>query len=345
MENCRKAIVRASRGKTGRRKVAYILKHIGEYSERLLDFLKNPEFSPGVDGEIFDAMAGKRRVINKPRFFPDHCAHWAVMQVLEPHFVKTYYPYSCSSIRGRGTHYAKRALERFLKDGKNTKYCLQIDVRHFYHNIDKRRLVALLKRKIKDLRVVGMFRKIVFAYKGAGLPLGWYTSAYLANLYATPLDDYVKRDPGVRYMVRYMDDMVIYGPSKRRLHSLRRGLSSRLGDMGLSMKGNWQVYRMPFNGRGRATDFIGYVFHRTHTTIRGSIWIHIRRALMRGRHCLSFARRFFSYYGYIRCTDSRNVYERYIKNRICIKRLKEVISNETRNEISGNFRAGQACRA
>lgn len=169
--------------------------------------------------------------------------------------------------------------------------------------------------------------------------------AYLANLYATPLDDYAKRDPGVRYMVRYMDDMVIYGPSKRRLHSLRKRLSSRLWDMGLSMKGNWQVYKMPFKGRGRATDFIGYVFHRTHTTIRGSIWIHIRRALMRGRHCLSFARRFFSYYGYIRCTDSKNIYEKYIRDKICVKRLKEVISNETGNEISRNAGAGQVCCA
>ena len=66
---------------------------------------------------------------------------------------------------------------------------------------------------------------------------------------------------------------------------------------------------------------------------------------MRGRHCLSFARRFFSYYGYIRCTDSKNIYEKYIRDKICVKRLKEVISNETGNEISRNAGAGQVCCA
>lgn len=98
------------------------------------------------------------------------------------------YKYSCASIKGRGTHYARHKLECSFKDIKNTKYCLQLDIKSFYASIDKDVLVKLLSNKIKDKRVVNLLGKVIYSYSGSGLPLGYYTSSFLANFYLSPLD-------------------------------------------------------------------------------------------------------------------------------------------------------------
>ncbi len=167
VENCKRAIIHASKRKRRRSNVRHILANIDEYAEKLRAFLmdEKAEFSEGIYEIINEGTNKKRRELCKPIFFPDQCAHWAIMQIVFPVLEKSFDRYTCASIRGRGTHYAKRAVERFLKDTKNTKYCLQIDVKSFYASIDKGILTELLRRKIKDPRIVGLLAKVITAYK------------------------------------------------------------------------------------------------------------------------------------------------------------------------------------
>lgn len=348
IDNCKLAIKNASRNKRKRKSVAKYLENLDESARRLSEFLQNPAavLHDGERAIINEGTSKKRREICKPRFFPDHCAHWAVMQIVGPMLVKSYYPYSSASIRGRGTHYAKQAVEKCLKDTRGTKYCLQLDIKSFYASIDKNILITLLQRKFKDKRIIAILAKIIRSYTGAGLPIGYYTSAPLANFYLNGLDRFIKQTLQIKYMVRYMDDIVMYDSNKRKLHKARLCIEQYVAQRRkLKIKPNWQVYKMPYdNGRGkvtsqRATDFVGFKFYRYKTTIRKAIFLRMRRCFLKlsGReYTLRGARSFMSYNGWLRHTNSVNVKHKYIDGgKIIIKKLKELIRDASRNFNAG----------
>ncbi len=345
IENCKKAILHASRRKRHRRQVRRILDNLDEYAKKLSRFLASPTaiYRDGHRSVINEGTHRKRREICKPVFFPDHCAHWAVMLIVGESFTKSLYRYSCASVKGRGTHFAKRAVERAVKDLKGTKYCLQIDIKSFYASIDKEILIRLLGRKFKDSRIVSIFAKIIRAYSGDGLPIGFYTSATLANYYLSRPDRYIKESLKVRHMVRYMDDMVMYDGNKRRLHAVREKYERFIGQTRrLRLKGNWQVYKMPYlrgkppagyKERRRATDFVGFRFYRYKTIIRKSIFLRLLRTvrrLQKGKYTKKNARAYISYNGYLKHTDSVGVRRRYITGKIKISRIKETARYEKR---------------
>ena len=250
LENCKRAILNASRKKRKRKSVAQYLEDLDNSAQLLSEYIKNPNMvlHDGIRAIINDdGTTKKRREICKPKFFPDHCVHWAVMQVIGPEFSKSNYRYSCASIKGRGVHYAKRSVEKALRDVRGTKYCLQIDIKGFYASINKELLIDLLRKKFKDGRIVAVLAKIVRAYTGAGLPIGFYTSATFANFYLTEADRYAKETLQIKHMVRYMDDIVMYDGNKRKLHTAKDRFETFVGTArGLRLKANWQVYKMPY---------------------------------------------------------------------------------------------------
>lgn len=349
IENCKRAILNASRGKRKRNKVMFYIENIEEYAKVLSEYLSNPNsvFRDGSKAVKVEGTKKKERELRKPYFFPEHCAHWAIMQVIMPDLTKGFYNLSCASIKGRGTHYAKRAVESILKkDMRNTKYCMQIDIKSFYASISKDTLINLLGMKFKDRRIVAILAKIIRSYKGDGLPIGFYSSAPLANFYLTQSDHYIKETLQIKYMVRYMDDMIMYDSNKRKLHKVRQVyLDYIFKTRHLNLKQNWQVYKMPYckkkpakdekyKERKRATDFIGFKFYRYKTTIRKSIFSRIKRCVIQlrcGKYTIKLARRFFSYWSYIVNTNSVKFKQKYIDGNINIKKLRELIRNESRS--------------
>ena len=86
------------------------------------------------------------------------------------------------------------------------------------------------------------------------MPLGAFTSGWFCNFYLNPIDHYLKQELKVKYSYRYIDDIVVLGPNKKQLHKTRIALDQRLRDMGLEIKGNWQVYPVD----SRKIDFLGF---------------------------------------------------------------------------------------
>ena len=353
-ENCVSAIKNAAKNKVKirLRKGTYvkslaqrIMEHADEYAIKLQNFLiklndGEEHLHQGLVETINnDGTRNKQRDLCKPRFFPDQCAHWAIMQVVRPVLERGYDKYSCASIMGRGVHYAKENVERALKDNRHTKYCAQYDVRGFYKNVDKSILYNLLQNRIKDTRVLTLLHEIIYSHTGDGLPLGYYTSGILANYYLTFLDRFMHEQLHTDYYFRYMDDLIVLSGSKRKLHSdlhkLQRFLRNKLG---LELKSNYQVYKLPtkIGGevfKGRAIDFVGFRFFRYKTIIRKSIYLkmtRLYRRIMNGRYNLRNAYRFSSYNGYITHTNSENIREKYINGKIVAKRLKKFVRAESK---------------
>lgn len=92
-----------------------------------------------------------------------------------------------------------------------------------------------------------------------------YLSQYLANFYLSYFDHWLKEELGLKYVVRYMDDLIIFSHSKQYLHWVVDRITAYLRDeLNLEMKGNWQVF--PTATRG--VDFVGYRFFRAFTLLR-----------------------------------------------------------------------------
>ena len=152
-DNIRKAIIYASKRKKNRGNVKRVIDNIdncANYIENLL-ITKTYKPSPYQKVTIMDGVRKKERIIFKPRFFPDQCIHWALMLQLEPILSRGMYDYCCASIKNRGILYGARYLKKKLvQDRKNTKYCLKLDVKKFYPNIDKEILKKKFRRVLKD---------------------------------------------------------------------------------------------------------------------------------------------------------------------------------------------------
>lgn len=352
-ENIRLAIINASKKKRNRGDVKEVLDNIDYHVEEVHNLLLNGKYKAHSYRVciINEGTHNKVRRIRKPHFKYDQIIHHAVIQVLKPIFMKPMYQYSCGSIPGRGSHYGKRQIKRWLNDVGNTKYVLKMDIKHFYESIDTKILKDMLKDKIYDRRTIELLFEIIDGCE-RGLPLGNYTSQWFANFMLTPLDHFIKEKLGAKYYMRYMDDMVIFGANKRKLHKMRNEIAQYLEvKYNLRLKENWQVFRFEYLSKrdgmvhGRDLDFMGFRFHRNRTVLRRSIYFRIlrkARALQKNT-TIKGASSMVSYMGYIKHTDSYMVYWSHIRPYVNIGKLKKFISKRAKKEAIRNANYLQEC--
>lgn len=183
--------------------------------------------------------------------------------------------------------------------------------------------------------------QIVREYR-KGVPLGYFTSQWFGNFYLKALDHYIKEELKAEHYMRYMDDMVILGKSKKKLHRMREEIARYLKDeLDLELKDDWQVFRFEYvdkNGqvRGRMLDFMGFQFHYNRTTIRKTT---IGSARKKAYHIAKSekiswynATVMLSYLGWFKHTDTYEYYLKYIKPNVNVKKLKRIVSKHSRKE-------------
>lgn len=95
-----------------------------------------------------------------------------------------------------------------MDDKEGTAYCLKLDVKNFFPHVNRGILKSLLRKKIKCERTLLLLDDIVDSYDN-GLPIGNYTSQYFCNFYLSLFDHWIKEVKGVKYCLRYMDDIII----------------------------------------------------------------------------------------------------------------------------------------
>lgn len=275
---CYEVIGKAAKGKGKRRDVKHVVENQIAYAYKLCGMLWNEEYEPTPWQTSIrkDGRSGKEREISQVPFWPDQCVHWALVESLKPAIMRGMHPHSCGNIPGRGQHHGIRYVKKVLRchPKRRTRYALQMDVSKFYGSIDQDKLLAMLARKVKDGKALRLAEKVVRSYP-EGMPIGSYVSQWLANFYLESLDHHISEDLGARYYVRFVDDMVIIGPNKRKLHSIRRKVDAYLAGIGLKLKPNWQVYQVDRRG----IDFLGYVFKHGVTRMRGRNFLHLRHQL------------------------------------------------------------------
>lgn len=265
IENLRLADDIARKGKL---KQPGVLQHDKNREVNLIllhEMLKNKSYQTSAY-KTFIIKEPKERVISCLDYFPHRIAHHAIMLQLENVLVPVFTSDTYSCIKGRGIHGALRAVQSALNDEPNTQYCLKLDIKKFYPNIDHDILKQIIRRKIKDNDLLWLLDGIIDS--ADGIPIGNYLSQYFANLYLTGFDHWIKETKRVRYYFRYADDIVILSGNKPYLHQLLSDIRTYLTtQLNLTLKHNYQVF--PVAARG--IDFVGYVFYHTHILLRKSI--------------------------------------------------------------------------
>ena len=148
-----------------------------------------------------------------------------------------------------------KAVRRAQDFARRHPWCLKLDIRHYFDSIDQRLLMGLLKRKLKDRRVLALFDELLASYAtepGKGLPIGNLTSQYFANLYLDGFDRWCGERRGRSYL-RYMDDMLVFG-EKDDLRELKAAAADFLGErLELSVKHGGELQPV-----SHGVEFLGY---------------------------------------------------------------------------------------
>jgi RNA-directed DNA polymerase len=297
LDNLLRADQKARKGKSDQYGIKLYDRNREENLQQLHLILKNKTYKTSEYSTFIIREPKEREVFRLP-YFPDRITHHAVMNVLESVFVSCFTADTYSCIKGRGIHGAANAVRKSLEDKEGTRYCLKMDIRKFYPQIDHQVLKALLRRKIKDQDLLWLLDEIIDS--APGLPIGNYLSQYFANFYLTYLDHWLKEVKRVKYYFRYADDLVIFSASKADLHQLLADIREYLDyHLHLEIKSNYQMF--PVSARG--VDFVGYVFHHTHVRLRKSIKQNFARMIARNKNEASLA----SYNGWLMHCDSKNL--------------------------------------
>jgi hypothetical protein len=254
-EMAKVAMRMAARGKNDRPAVAVHLTddNFEKDAEWLAALVREKRFKPKptINVRIQDGPHKKPRDISIPVFWPDQCVHWMLMLCIQPIIMRGMYEYNCGSIPGRGTKFALDAVMRWLNDDpKNCVWCLQLDVAKFYEHIQEDALMKMFRRVIKDPNALWLIETIVRS-REKGVPIGFYTSQWFANFYLQGIDHTIKERLKVKHYVRYMDDMMLFGPNKRELLKAKDVIEKSWKRIGMHIKSNesdphkttWAIFR------------------------------------------------------------------------------------------------------
>ena len=360
-DNYRLAVKNATKHKGGKKKKFRIAQAYRDNADALCEVMTrlacNFENDPHKPKKIYDGVRRKERTIYVPSM-REQIVHHMVINVLKPIFMKGMYEHSYGSIPDRGAHLAKKRIEKWIRNGgKDVKYCLKMDIKKYFESVPHDILKKKLAKIIKDSAFLKVLYEIVDAVPdGKGMPIGFYTSQWFANWYLTELDHYIKQELGAKYYVRYMDDMVIFGGNKRKLHQMRLKIAEYLCDnLGLELKDNWQVFLFDYvkeDGTrvGRDLDFMGFRFFRNKTILRKKLMYKAtrkaRRIAKKPRKTVHDCRQMLSYLGWIDCTDTYDMYKKWIKPFVNFQNMKRLVSfyqrrinNDVAKSLLGNGRA------
>ena len=125
--------------------------------------------------DTFIIREPKERLIFKLPYYPDRIVHHAIMNILEPIWRSVFITNTYSCIKKRGIHKALYDIQSALKDKQNTVYCLKLDVRKFYPSIDHEILKQIVRKKIKDNKLLALLDGIIDSVEG--VPIGNYLSS------------------------------------------------------------------------------------------------------------------------------------------------------------------------
>ncbi|MEK6974413.1 MAG: reverse transcriptase domain-containing protein [Nanoarchaeota archaeon] len=240
-ENLYLAYKKARKNKTTKPYVIEFEKNLKENLEQLRLELLFHSYKP-MPLETFILRDPKTRKISKSDF-RDRIVHHALVNIIEPIFDKGFIYDSYANRKFKGS---LKALERYdvfkkeISKQNNIKfYVLKADVKHYFETVDHEILIKIIKKKIRDKKVIWLIKQIINNFdskaKGIGMPLGNLTSQFFANVYLNELDKFIKHKLKARYYIRYVDDFIVLHNNKVILEDYKNQIDEFLGIIKLEL--------------------------------------------------------------------------------------------------------------
>lgn len=277
-EKLLKAHKKSRCGKREKREIILFELNLENELLRIERELKHGTYKHGKYKE-FEIYEPKERII-KASSYSDRVVHrWYVDNFMKPYFLPQFINTSYAGIEQRGMHKASKDVQKSMKIVKtNWKdyYIVKMDVTKYFQNIDKRILWNILKRKIKDRKLLGLTREILLSTEGMkGLPLGNYTSQMFANIYLNELDQYAKHNLKCKYYFRYMDDIVILSKDKQNAKYILNEITNYLKEnLRLTLNSKTKIFKSI-----QGVNFCGYMINEERLKIRNTSKYRMKRKL------------------------------------------------------------------
>lgn len=252
-ENLLAASRQAQRSKRYRDPVLRFNDHLESNLLKLQRELRNRAYEPGAY-KTFEIYEPKRRLISAAPY-RDRVVHHALCNIIVPIFDRTFIATSYANRTGYGTH---RALRRFIQASRRYRYVLQCDICQYFASIDLDILKEQIRRKLKCPSTLWLLdcildnpsdrarnpvpgnhfpgdRLLTPIERPTGLPIGNLTSQFLANVYLSGFDRYLKEQLKVPEYLRYVDDFVLFADDREYLQDCRDRLEAYLATLRLKI--------------------------------------------------------------------------------------------------------------
>ena len=337
------AILNASRGKRNRKDVQKVLRNLDYYVPKIRKMILTESYHPRHHGTMTIQTDHKPREITKPDFYPEQIVHHILVDAFKDALMDGMIENSFGSIPFRGCKAGMEKIKKWIRDDpKGTRYVFQGDVHHFFQSVDHELLINMITKKIRPCHMRNIWIQVINE-GGEGLPIGFYTSQWNGNFYLTALDHFILSLDGVDHYARYMDDVVVFGRNKKKLHKIQQKVDSFLwNNLHLCLKSNWQVYPLEYvkNGqtRGRQVNIMGFKFYRSRTVLRPSIaysGAKYARNISRLDHWnRQIAASVISFKGWYSITDTYTFFETYVKPYVSYRHVRKFLSRHPKKNDS-----------
>lgn len=237
---------------------------------RLHQQLRDGTYKPPPVRRVYiDKADGSKRPLGIPAV-ADRVVQMATVRVLTPIFEAEFLPCSHGFRPGRSTRTAVAMVEEYRKQG--FRWVVDVDFKSYFDTLDHEVLMAKVKERITDGRILGLIRSWLTAgvmsdgnltYQTTGTPQGGVISPLLANIYLHSLDSALT-NWGYK-VVRYADDMVVLCPSLNKAKTAL-GLLKQMAEGELKLTLHPKKTRLTTFGQG--FDFLGFTFKRQHRVAR-----------------------------------------------------------------------------
>jgi retron-type reverse transcriptase len=308
-ENVYRAYRAAVKGKRYHNEILNFRNNFEENILAIIEDLNEGTYKP-LPLRQFYIREPKTRLISAPAF-RDRIVHHSLVQIIEPLFERRFINETFACRKGRGTHAGVRHVFHCAQLAKHTwgrYYVLKCDVTKFFPSISHDMLKQIIRRTIRDRRVLWLLDAIIDSYstegmEGIGIPIGTLTSQLMANVTLDPLDHRVK-EMGIHYYARYMDDFVLLHRDQAFLREAWKDIEGFLNEnLALTLNPKTNI----FPGK-HGIDYCGYRIWPTHINPRKSTIKRTKRRLKKfsktyqeNPHILEHAKMsIMSFFGYIK---------------------------------------------
>lgn len=166
-EKLMQAHIKSRKGKGYRNEIIKFNLKQEEYIIWLLEKLKTKKYKHG-GYTTFYVTEPKLRKIEKSKYIDRIVHRWVVDNFLEPAFVPQFISTSYACLKNKGMHKACLDVQKTMKHCKkiwNNYYILKMDVAKYFDNIDKKILLKIIDKKIKDKELMWLIKQILYSQK------------------------------------------------------------------------------------------------------------------------------------------------------------------------------------